>query len=101
MHDNWSERQRQNGGAPKTAPKHLKLKFEEFEYGFVYKRVREGQSEEDRYWTVGRVALWPNGFYLGSHFEWRGAGDAEKKLRVARVFIRGAQGREAYLQGRV
>ena len=31
-----------------TAPKHLKLKFEEFEHGFTYKRVREGQSEEDK-----------------------------------------------------
>ena len=34
-------------GGDKTAPKHLKLKFEEFEHGFTYKRVREGQSEED------------------------------------------------------
>ena len=55
----------------RTSPRHLKLKFEEFEHGFVYKRVREGQSESDRNWTVGRVALWPNAFYLGSHFEWR------------------------------
>src|SRR5581483_7502067 len=57
MHDNWGARMR--GADNNVAPKHLKLKFEEFEHGFVYKRVREGQSEEDRYWTVGRVALWP------------------------------------------
>ena len=42
MHDNWSNRMR---GDDANAPKHLKLKFEEFEHGFTYKRVREGQSE--------------------------------------------------------
>ena len=34
-----------------TAPyaaKHLKLVFEEFDYGFIYKRVREGQKEAIR-----------------------------------------------------
>jgi 5,5'-dehydrodivanillate O-demethylase oxygenase subunit len=39
MHDNWANRQR--GGDANAAPKHLKLRFEEFEHGFVYKRVRE------------------------------------------------------------
>src|SRR6185369_17075923 len=48
MHDNWSNRLRGNDS---TAPKHLKLKFEEFEHGFTYKRVREGQSEVDKNWT--------------------------------------------------
>ena len=80
------------------APKHLKLKFEEFEHGFVYKRVREGQSEEDRYWTVGRVALWPNGFYLGRHFEWRVPVDDENTLSVAWFFVRVPKGREPYVQ---
>src|ERR1700716_3580145 len=109
MHDNWSERQRHDGGAadaapqraPKTAPKHLKLKFEEFDHGFIYRRVREGQSEQDRYWTVGRVALWPNGFYLGSHFEWRVPVDDENTLSVAWFFVRVPQGREPFVQDRV
>ena len=96
MHDNWSDRLR--GGDNKVAPKHLKLKFEEFEHGFIYKRVREGQSEEDRYWTVGRVALWPNGFYLGSHFEWRVPVDDENTLSVAWFFVRVPKGREPYVQ---
>jgi 5,5'-dehydrodivanillate O-demethylase oxygenase subunit len=95
MHDNWSNRMR---GADANAPKHLKLKFEEFEHGFVYKRVREGQSEEDRYWTVGRVALWPNGFYLGRHFEWRVPVDDENTLSVAWFFVRVPKGREPYVQ---
>ena len=88
-------------GDDKTAPKHLKLKFEEFEHGFTYKRVREGQSEEDNYWTVGRVALWPNGFYLGRHFEWRVPVDDENTLSVAWFFVRVPKGREPYVQNSV
>jgi 5,5'-dehydrodivanillate O-demethylase len=95
MHDNWSLRLTGKDGA---APKHLKIKFEEFEHGFVYKRVREGQSESDRYWTVGRVALWPIGFYLGSHFEWRVPVDDENTLSVAWFFVRVPKGREPYVQ---
>jgi 5,5'-dehydrodivanillate O-demethylase len=99
MHDNWG--QRLTGADANTAAKHLKLKFEEFEHGFIYKRVREGQSEEDRYWTVGRVALWPNGFYLGSHFEWRVPVDDENTLSVAWFFMRVPKGREPYVQEKV
>jgi 5,5'-dehydrodivanillate O-demethylase len=89
------------GDDESNAPKHLKLKFEEFDHGFVYKRVREGQSEEDRYWTVGRVCLWPNGFYLGRHFEWRVPVDDENTLSVAWFFVRVPKGREPYVQEQV
>jgi 5,5'-dehydrodivanillate O-demethylase len=99
MHDNWSMRMR--GANSNEAPKHLKLKFEAFEHGFTYKRVREGQSLEDRYWTVGRVCLWPNGFFLGSHFEWRVPVDDENTLNVSWFFVRVPKGREPYVQGRV
>jgi 5,5'-dehydrodivanillate O-demethylase len=95
MHDNWGSRL---AGDEKSAPKHLKLKFEEFEYGFTYKRVREGQNERDGNWTVGRVALWPNCFYLGSHFEWRVPVDDENTLSVAWFFLRVPKGREPYVQ---
>src|SRR5262245_29563623 len=64
MHDNWTLRL--SGKAGPYAGKHLKLKFEEFDYGFIYKRVREDSDERNPYWTVGRIALWPNGFYLGN-----------------------------------
>jgi 5,5'-dehydrodivanillate O-demethylase len=37
--------------------------FEEFEHGFTYRRVREGGSEDDDLWTVGRVCLWPNALF--------------------------------------
>jgi 5,5'-dehydrodivanillate O-demethylase oxygenase subunit len=98
MHDNWSLRLRGRDGA---AAKHLKIKFEEFDHGFIYKRVREGQSESDRYWTVGRVALWPNGFFLGSHFEWRVPVDDENTLNVAWFFMRVPKGREPYVQATI
>jgi 5,5'-dehydrodivanillate O-demethylase len=99
MHDNMSNRLR--GDNENAAAKHLKLKFEEFEHGFIYRRVREGQPEDSRYWTVGRLALWPNGFYLGSHFEWRVPIDDENTLSVAWFFVRVPKGREPYVQGAV
>ena len=83
------------------AARHLKLVFEEFDYGFVYKRVREGQKEGDPVWTVGRVTLWPNGFYLGNHFEWRVPIDDENTLSVCWFFMRVPKGREPYVQDKV
>ena len=96
MHDNWSLRLA--GKAGPYAARHLKLKFEEFDYGFIYKRVREDSDERNPYWTVGRVALWPNGFYLGNHFEWRVPVDDENTLSVAWFFMRVPKGREPYVQ---
>jgi 5,5'-dehydrodivanillate O-demethylase len=83
MHDNWGARMRD----PSTpnAPRHLKLDFEEFEYGFVYKRIREDTSEADSAWTVGRVCLWPNAFFLGAHFEWRVPVDDENTWITSHV----------------
>ena len=75
--------------------------FEEFDYGFIYKRVREGQTRRDPFWTVGRVTLWPNGFYLGNHFEWRVPIDDENTLSVAWFFMRVPKGREPYVQDKV
>ena len=99
MHETWPLRLK--GQNDFHAPKHLKLKFEEFDHGFIYKRTRENQGETDAYWTVGRVALWPNGFYLGNHFEWRVPIDDENTLSVAWFFMRVPKGREPYVQGKV
>jgi 5,5'-dehydrodivanillate O-demethylase len=63
--------------------------------------VREGQKEGDPVWTVGRVTLWPNGFYLGNHFEWRVPIDDENTLSVCWFFMRVPKGREPYVQGKV
>ena len=99
MHENWNARL--NGETAPYAAKHLKLVFEEFDYGFVYKRVREGQKDGDPVWTVGRVTLWPNGFYLGNHFEWRVPIDDENTLSVCWFFMRVPKGREPYVQDKV
>jgi len=97
MHENWTTRLKGRQGP--YAAKHLKLKFEEFEHGFVYKRVREGADESDTNWTIGRVALWPNGFYLSDHFEWRVPIDDQNTLSVCWFYTRVPRGREPYVQG--
>src|SRR6266849_1799902 len=86
MHENWSLRLK--GGTGPYAPAHLKIGFDEFDFGFVYKRVREGADESDPLWTTGRVCLWPNAFFLGEHFEWRVPVDDENMLSVTWSFIR-------------
>ena len=93
-----------SGSPARPAPmasRHLQLKFEEFDYGFIYKRIREDADERNPYWTVGRIALWPNGFYLGNHFEWRVPVDDENTLSVAWFFMRVPKGREPYVQDTV
>ncbi len=99
MHDNWNVRR--TGALGPYAPKHLKVDFEEFEYGLTYKRVREGQKDGDPLWTVGRVCLWPNGFYLGQHFEWRVPIDDENTLSIGWFFTRVPKGREPYVQNHI
>ena len=69
LHSNWSAALR--GDTGRVRPTHLKVGFDEFEYGFVYRRVRTDTTEDDELWTVGRVCLWPNCLYTGDHFEWR------------------------------
>jgi 5,5'-dehydrodivanillate O-demethylase len=100
MHENWGARQRQGSDAP-YGPRHLKLAFEEFEHGFVYKRVREDTDESHPYWTVGRVALWPNAFFLGEHFEWRVPIDDENTLSVVWKFSHVPKDREPFVQARI
>jgi 5,5'-dehydrodivanillate O-demethylase len=79
LHSNWSAALRGRGG---RAPTHLKVEFDEFEWGFVYRRVRSDTTEDNELWTVGRVCLWPNCLYT-SKFEWRVPIDDERTLHVA------------------
>jgi len=99
MHLNWSVRLRDEAGP--YAPKHLKLDFDEFEYGFVYRRIREGMTESDPLWTIGRVCLWPNALFTGGHFEWRVPMDDENTLSVTWCFSRVPKEREPYEQERI
>ncbi|ETW97934.1 MAG: phthalate 4,5-dioxygenase [Candidatus Entotheonella gemina] len=81
LHSNWSQVLK-GESEPTYAPTHLKLGFDEFEYGFVYRRVRADTDEDNDLWTVGRVCLWPNALYT-TFFEWRVPIDDENTLSVA------------------
>lgn len=96
MHENWGQRLRDDTAS--YGPRHTRVAFEEFEHGFVYKRVKENTSEADAMWTTGRVCLWPNGFFLGEHFEWRVPVDDEHTLSVTWKFTRVPREREPYVQ---
>jgi 5,5'-dehydrodivanillate O-demethylase oxygenase subunit len=99
MHMNWSVRLDDRLGP--YSPRHLKLAFDEFDYGIVYRRIREGMSESDPMWTVGRVCLWPNALFTGDHFEWRVPVDDENTLSVTWAFSRVPKEREPYVQDRI
>jgi 5,5'-dehydrodivanillate O-demethylase len=100
MHENWGNRLR-HGQTAGYGPKHIRLAFEEFEYGFVYKRIRENTDESSPYWTVGRTALWPNCFFLGEHFEWRVPIDDENTLSVVWKYTHVPKDREPYVQEKI
>ena len=97
MHTNWSRRQKD--ALAELGPKHLQVAFDEFDYGLIYRREREGQPENHAMWTVGRVCLLPNGFFLGDHFEWRVPIDDENTLSISWVFNRVPTEAEPYVQG--
>jgi 5,5'-dehydrodivanillate O-demethylase oxygenase subunit len=97
MHENWAQRLRDPMRLD-PVPRHLKLGFEEFEHGFVYKRVKENSTEQDSMWTVGRVCLWPNGFFLGEHFEWRVPIDDEHTFSITWKFTHVPKEREPFTQ---
>ncbi|KWR87568.1 aromatic ring-hydroxylating dioxygenase subunit alpha [Cupriavidus sp. IDO] len=96
MHANWGRRLR--GDLGQRAPRHLQLAFEEFEHGFLYKRISEDTDERHPLWTIGRVCLWPNGFFLGDHFEWRVPVDDTNTLSVTWSFIRVPREAEPFVQ---
>jgi 5,5'-dehydrodivanillate O-demethylase len=99
MHANWSRRLRGYTGG--HAPTHLKLAFEEFAHGFIYKRITEDSGPDNPLWTIGRVCLWPHGFFLGDHFEWRVPIDDETTLNVTWSFIRVPREAEPYVQASI
>jgi 5,5'-dehydrodivanillate O-demethylase len=96
LHTNWSAVLQ---GQDVRGPAHTRLGFDEFDYGFVYRRVREDTTEEDELWTTGRVCLWPNCLYTG-HFEWRVPIDDERTLSVG-WFLDPLPGDEPFEQERI
>jgi 5,5'-dehydrodivanillate O-demethylase len=96
MHTNWSRRQ-SDLEAP-HGPKHLQIAFDAFEYGLIYRRQREDLPLDHVMWSVGRVCLWPNCFFLGDHFEWRVPIDDENTLSVSWFYSRVPHEREPFVQ---
>ncbi|MBV8085603.1 MAG: aromatic ring-hydroxylating dioxygenase subunit alpha [Chloroflexi bacterium] len=99
LHDNWSIQLK--GGNGRIPPRHLKIRFDEFDYGFHYQRVREGQNEDDELWTIGRTCLWPNALFTGEHFEWRVPIDDENMLSVGWFYNRVPKEMEPFEQERI
>jgi 5,5'-dehydrodivanillate O-demethylase len=99
MHRNWSLRL--GGATGPYAPRHLKVAFDEFEHGFVYRRITEDTDERDLLWTVGRTCLWPNALFTGDHFEWRVPIDDGNMLSVTWHFARVPHDRQPYVQEKI
>jgi 5,5'-dehydrodivanillate O-demethylase len=95
LHDNLTT---VRAGRSDRAPKHLKIGFDEFEFGFKYRRVREGGSEDDDLWTVGRLLLWPHGLFTTDHFEWRTPIDDENMLSITLAAERVPLDKEPFVQ---
>jgi 5,5'-dehydrodivanillate O-demethylase len=98
MHRNYASRLSGDG---RYGPRHLELKFEEFEFGHIYKRVREDTDHQHPHWTIGVTALWPHAFFLGDHIEWRIPVDDDNTLSITWMFHRVPKNREPYEQARV
>jgi 5,5'-dehydrodivanillate O-demethylase len=96
MHRNWTVRL--GGETGPYGKKHLKIDFNEFEYGFTYHRLMEDMPEDHERWTVGRIALWPNCLGPNQHFEWRVPIDDTHTLFVMWHFTRVPHEREPYVQ---
>ena len=96
QHSNWSLRLA--GRLGPYSPRHTKLAFDEFDYGFIYRRVREDTDEDHELWNVGRVCLWPNALFTSQHFEWRVPVDDDTTLSVTWMFARVPKDREPYVQ---
>jgi 5,5'-dehydrodivanillate O-demethylase len=63
----------QAGNQYTISRKHLKIAFEEFEYGIYKRRLLEGSNEDSDDWKVGHPVLFPNILAVGS-----GGGDLWK-----------------------
>ena len=92
LHSYWSYDLAGRTGKP--APPHLRLGFDEFDYGFVYRRMQEGMTEDNPLWTIGRTCLWPNALYTGDHCEWRVPIDDRNTLSVGWFLDTPAPGHE-------
>ncbi|MEX0923659.1 MAG: aromatic ring-hydroxylating dioxygenase subunit alpha [Rhodovibrionaceae bacterium] len=67
LHGQFHEFIMEEEGAKFTiSRKHLKIAFDEFEYGMIKRRLLEGQSEDCDDWQVGHPVVFPNILSVGS-----------------------------------
>ena len=99
QHENWRVRAR--GAAGPYAPRHLRIDFDEFDWGITYKRVRENTDENHPLWTVGRNCLWPNALFTGDHFEWRVPIDDDNTLSIGWFFNPVPKDRRPFAQNEI
>ena len=97
LHANWS--QAQKGNLAKS-PTHTKIGFDEWEWGYRYKRVLTNTSEDDFRWREGRLTIMPN-IFVPEHFEWRIPVDDENTLSVIWHYTRVPNDRVPYRQERI
>jgi 5,5'-dehydrodivanillate O-demethylase len=98
QHSQWNLRML---GKNVTAPKHIKVGFEEFEYGYTYKRITDVSGENDPLWTVGRVCLWPYALFTGTHVEFRVPVDDTNTLSVGWFYAHVPKERQPYEQNMI
>ena len=95
LHDNWLAGR--VGQTDRYGPTHAKLGFDEWEYGFQYRRIHQGEDESYDSWLDGRLCMMPN-LFVPLHFEWRVPMDDEHTLSVVWFAERVAASREPYEQ---
>jgi 5,5'-dehydrodivanillate O-demethylase len=99
LHNNGPQRRAGDFGA--YSPKTLDLRVEDFEYGLISRRYREGTDKSTPLWSVGRAILWPNGWYFGHHFEWKIAIDDLNTLFITWSALHVPTECEPYVQERI
>ncbi|MGF1596898.1 MAG: Rieske 2Fe-2S domain-containing protein [Acidimicrobiales bacterium] len=95
LHNNWHAGRA--GQPERYAPRHVELGFEEWEYGFMYRRRHEGEDHESDAWRTGRLSMMPN-LFAPLHFEWRVPVDDVTTLSVIWHTDRVTADREPYVQ---
>src|SRR5487761_2598337 len=81
LHNNWPARQL--GQTDYTSPTHVEVAFDEWEFGFGYRRLLEGSDKSSALWNEPRYLLLPNVIIPEClHFEYRVPVDDTHSLSV-------------------
>lgn len=88
QHSNYAIRKKRKLQTEHHVATHVRLAFEEFRWGIVYKRLRSSMDASDPLWATGRVCLWPNAVFPGNHVEFRVPVDDTNTLSVCWFFDR-------------